>query len=179
MLLLKSSLVNKPILSLRTNGVIATSTAAIINPNNLKIEGVYVIARQKKESLIVLYQDIRSLTSQGIVVNDHDALSQPEILVRLQEILKLHFVLEGKPVITAQKSRVGRVRDYAFDSETFYIQKIYVGQSLLKNFTSGQLSVDRNQIIEITDKHVVISDLLKKAPLGATNPASSQVSSAG
>jgi hypothetical protein len=39
---------------------------------------------------------------------------------------------------------------------------------MLKSLTTGQLSVDRNNIIEITNRRVVITDLLKTAPAAVT-----------
>lgn len=160
-------LLNKSVLSLRTGTPIATITAPIINPNNLKIEGFYCQDRYERKTLILLYQDIRDMLKQGFVVNDHDVLAEPEELIRLQSILELDFELIGKPVITVGKQKVGKVSDYATETETMYIQKIYVSQSLLKSFTGGSLSIDRTQINEITPRRIIINDLLKGAPAAA------------
>lgn len=162
MLQLSSSLIGKPIMSLRTGGQVATTTGAIINPNNLKIEGFYCQdSFDKKKVLVLLYQDIRDVLPQGLVVNDHDVLSDPGELVRLKETMDLNFQLVGKPVITVSKAKIGKVNDYAADSATMYIQKLYIAQSLLKNFSTGSLSVDRNQIIEITSHKIIIQDPLQ------------------
>lgn len=160
MLQLSGSLLNKSVLSLRTGGVIATTTEAIINPNNLKIEGFYCVdAFDRKKTLILLYQDIRDLIPQGFVVNDHDVLVTPEELVRLKDILDIRFTLIGKQLITVKKDKLGRVIDFAAEVETFYIQKLYASQSMLKSLTSGSLAIDRNQIVEITDKKIIIQDI--------------------
>jgi sporulation protein YlmC with PRC-barrel domain len=164
-----SLLLNKSVLSLRTGAPIAAITAPIFNPDNLKIEGFYCLDRFSKKELILLYQDIRDTMPKGYVVNDHDVLSEPEDLIRLKDILKLSFELIGKPVETVSKQKVGKVSDYAVEMETFYIQKIYVAQSILKSFTGGSLSVDRSQVQEITPRKIIISDLEKGAP--ATAPA--------
>jgi sporulation protein YlmC with PRC-barrel domain len=160
-------------MSLRTGGVVATTETAIINPNNLKIEGFYCFDQFSKQRLILLAQDIRDIIGQGLVVNDHDVLTEPDELIRLKQILDLQFELLGKPVQTVSKQKIGKVEDFAADSETLHIQKLYIGQSLLKNFSNGQLSVDRDQIVEITNKRVVIQDLENKANSGvrATAPA--------
>lgn len=160
MLQLSGSLLNKSVLSLRTGGVIATTTEAIINPNNLKLEGFYCIdAFERKKTLVLLYQDIRDLIPQGFVVNDHDVLVGPEELVRLKDILDIRFNLIGKQLVTVKKEKLGRVMDFAVEVETFYIQKLYASQSMLKSLTSGSLAIDRNQIVEITDKKIIIQDL--------------------
>lgn len=167
MLQLSASLLNKPVLSLRTGSPVAQVLATLINPNNLKIEGFYCKDRFSDKSMILLYQDIREFIPKGYVVNDHDVLSEPEDLVRLTDVIKLNFDLIGKPVVTLSKEKIGKITDYAVEIETMYIQKIYVTQSILKNFTGGSLSVDRSQINEVTDKRVIINDLLNKSPVAA------------
>jgi uncharacterized protein YrrD len=172
MLQLSGSLINQPVMSLRTGGQIATIVAAIINPNNLKIEGFYCQdILDKKQPLILLYQDIRDIIPKGIVVNDYEVLAEPKDLVRLKKILALNFELIGKQVYTLSKEKLGKVTDYAADTDTMYVQKLYVGQSLLKSLTGGSLSVDRTQIVEITNRKVVIQDILQGTPEGATATA--------
>jgi uncharacterized protein YrrD len=166
MLQLSKSLMNQPVMSLRTGGQVATASMPIINPNNLKIEGWYCQDRFSKSTLILLSQDVRDVIKQGIVINDHDNLSEPDELVRLKEILDLNFELLGKSAETLNKKRIGKVDDYAVEVETFYIQKIYLAQSVLKNLKGGSLGVDRNQIVEITNRKIVIEDPLKPVKAG-------------
>jgi sporulation protein YlmC with PRC-barrel domain len=167
MLKLSNTLLNKPILSLRTGTPIATATKPIINPNNLKVEGFYCDDRFSKRRLVLLYQDIRETLPQGFVVNDHDVLAEPDELVRLKEVLAMDFELIGKQVETLNKEKVGKVTDYATETETMYVQKIYVAQSILKSFTGGSLSIDRTQINEITPRRIIINELLKTVPAPA------------
>src|SRR5688500_34079 len=143
MLQLSGSLLNRPVLSLRTGGVVATATEAIINPNNLKIEGFYCTDRfERNKTTVLLYQDIRDVIPQGFVVNDHDVLVEPEELVRLKDLMNLHFTLLGKHVVTTNKQKVGKVVDFASETTTMYVQKIYVGQSIFKNLSGGNLGID-------------------------------------
>lgn len=160
---------NKAVLSLRTGTPVAAILGPVINPDNLKIEGFYCQDSIDKKELILLSQDIRDMLPNGYVVNDHDVLSEPEELVRLKEVLALRFDLIGKQVVTVDGQKVGKVSDYAAETGTMAVQKIYVAQSILKNFTGGSLSIDRSQIQEITPRRIVISELLKKSP--ATAPA--------
>ena len=166
MLQLSGMLLNRPVLSLRTSSPIAVTQTPIINPNNLKIEGFYCQEPRNRARRILLTQDIREVLAQGMVVNDLDALSDPDELVRLKGTLKLNFELIGKVVVSGDR-RVGKVSDYATDIDSMYIQKIYVTQSLFKSFAGGNLGIDRSQIIEITDKRIVVSDLSQKVPVGA------------
>ena len=167
MLVLSGGLLNKQVMSLRTGTPVGTVTAAIFNPNNLKVEGFYVEDRFQKSQLVLLYQDIRETMGQGFVVDDHDVLTEPGELVRLKDVLSLNFQLIGKQVETIGKEKVGKVSDYAVETETMYVQKIYVSQSILKSFTGGSLSIDRTQINEITPRRIIINDLLDKAAVTA------------
>jgi sporulation protein YlmC with PRC-barrel domain len=173
MLTLSETLLKRPVMSLRTGEGIATIEAPVINPNNLKIEGFYCSTPASKQFAVLLTQDIRDIIRQGFVVNDAEVLTDPEELVRLKKTLDINFQLEGKPVITATGEKVGKISDWATETTTFYIQKLYVGRSMLKSFSQGQLSIDRNQIIEITNKKIVIQDILKatKSSVPVTAPS--------
>jgi uncharacterized protein YrrD len=166
MLQLSGSLLNRPILSLRTGGVIGTTNGAIINPNNLKIEGFYC-QDTFRHSLVLLYQDIRDVIPQGYVVNDADVLAEPSELVRLKDIMDIHFELLGKQVRTTSRDKLGKVVDFAAETTTMYIQKVYVGQSIFKNLTGGNLGIDRTQIVEITNKQIIVQDLQQHVPAHA------------
>lgn len=164
MLQLSETVLGKEVLSLRTGAPIARILTPIINPNNLKIEGFYCDDNIDRKQLVLLYQDIRDILPQGLVVNDHDVLTEPNELVRLKEVLEINFDIVGKQVETLTHEKVGKVADYAFESATMYIQKMYVSQSILKSFTGGNLSVDRSQVNEITPNRIIINELLKTVP---------------
>ncbi len=168
MLKLINSLIDKPVLSFRSGTAIATVQSPLINPDNLKIEGFYCKDRFHNNPLIMLYSDIRDFNGSAYFVNDIDALSEPEELVRLKKVIDAGWILDGKPVYTVSKQKVGKVNDYAVEVETMYIQKLYVSQNLLKNFKLSSLSIDRSQIQEITDKRIVIQDLVAGGQVTAT-----------
>ncbi|MDQ3123960.1 MAG: hypothetical protein M3Q14_04750 [bacterium] len=158
MMRLSQQVSNVPVMSLRTGGKIATAIEPIINPNNLKIEGWFCEDVFNKKNMILLAQDVRDFVPQGIAVNDHDVLSEPEELIRLRKILELEFELIHKPVVTNHKRRLGKVSDYALDPEAMVIQKLYVHRPLYRSLTDGQLTIDRTQIIEITDRRIIVRD---------------------
>lgn len=157
-MLLGQQLLTKPMLSLQTGTPVGTVSSVIINPDNLKIEGWHAHDINRKIDGILLSQDIRDIIQQGFAVNDHEALSSPSELIRLKPILDLKFELIGKTVFTEDKKRLGKVTDYAFSKNDFFIQKLYVGQSIVKSFSGGSLIVDRQQIIEITHRKIIVSE---------------------
>lgn len=164
---LSASLLNKSVLSLRTSSPVAHIVGPIINPDKLKIEGFYCQDNIDKKQLVLLCQDIRDILPQGYVINDHDVLVEPHELVRLKPIMEINFQLIGKSVVTVSKEKVGKVGDYATETQTMYIQKIYASQPIMKSLTGGSLSIDRSQIHEITPKRIIINDLLENAPAAA------------
>lgn len=175
MLVLTKSLINRPVVSLRTGGTVATAFQAIINPNNLKIEGFYCVdSFDRKRQLVLVPRDIREVLPQGLVVDDHSVLVEPEELVRLSKVMRLNFDLIGKAVVTDQGKRMGKVNDYATDQESLIIKKLYVTQTLLKNLTGGSISIDRTQIVEITNRKIVVREptIPLKSPVVSPLPAS-------
>jgi hypothetical protein len=166
MLQLSNTFADKNVMSLRTGTPVARITRPLINPNNLKIEGFYCEDIYSKQELVMLYQDIRELLPQGFVIDDHDVLVPPGELVRLKELIQLNYQLINQPVI-AGKEKLGKVADYSTEIETMFVQKLYVTRSVFKSLTTGQLSVDRNQIIEISERRILIQDPLQGTPAGA------------
>jgi sporulation protein YlmC with PRC-barrel domain len=159
------------VMSLRAGAPVAVVEAAIINPNNLYIEGWFVKENRKKDSLILLSNDIRDVLPQGFAINDQEVLSPPEELIRLKEVLDLNFKLLHLKVISESGKGYGKVSDYAFETANFFVQKIYAGQSIVKNLSGGSLSIDRSQIIEVTDRRIVIEDPSEEARSRATSPS--------
>ncbi len=158
MLQLIQSFLPTEVLSLRMGGPIAIVKSPIINPNNLHIDGWWVIDNKSGKQLVLLTKDIREIIDRGLIVNDHEVLSQAKDLIRLKDLLKINFQLTGNKVQSVSKQNYGKVLDFAFDSTSFYIQKVYSGQPLLKSLSGNNLSIDRSQIIEITPTKLIIDD---------------------
>ena len=153
-------------MSLRTGAEVARTESLIINPNNLKIEGFYCLDKFSGEKLVLLAQDIREFALEGLVVNDHDVLTEPEDLIRLKDIMEIDFQLPGKLAITENKQKLGKIGDFAADRDSLYIQKLYVNQSVIKHITGGQVSIDRTQIVETTPDRIIVRDPTIPAPAG-------------
>jgi sporulation protein YlmC with PRC-barrel domain len=162
MLILSAKLKEQPVLSLRTGGRVALAKLPIINPNNMRVIGFYCVDNFSSDELILLSQDIREHIRQGFVINDHEVLSEPEDLVRHKELLEIQYDPIGKLVITDHRRKLGKVSDYAADGDSLYIQKLYVAPRMLKSLTGSQLSIDRTQILEVTDKQIVVKEATEK-----------------
>jgi sporulation protein YlmC with PRC-barrel domain len=157
MLIPYQRLLSQKIFSLRTGTSIGQVTDLVINPHNLHIDALFVELKSRPEPLVLLSQDIRELVPQGVAINDEDVLGTPGELIRLQEVLSYHFELLEKPVFSGGK-RMGKVSGYAIDVSSLFIIKLYVEPPVWKSFGTAQLTIDRQSIIEITPRKIVISD---------------------
>jgi hypothetical protein len=58
---------------------------------------------------------------------------------------------------------LGKVSDYSYN-DGFFVQKLYVARPLHKVFASEDtLVIDREQILEVTDKYILVRDTELKA----------------
>lgn len=174
MLKLHESLCEVPVLSLRTGGRIGKAKRLIVNPNNLKIVGWYVDDKFSHSELILLADDVRDISNKGIIIDDHEVLSSPDELIRLKQILEIDYDLLDKKVVSEHGRKYGKISDYSIETKGLFVKKIYASQTIMKNFTGGNLSIDRTQIIEITDTKIIIADSIDKATVAArsASPAS-------
>jgi hypothetical protein len=167
--MLSKSLVNRPVMSLRSGAQIAVAAEPLINPHNLKISGWWCKATGGRR-LVLLSEDVREIMPGGIAVNDEEDLSAPEDLVRHGDILNTGFQLIDILVKT-KRQKLGKVSDYSYNDGMF-VQKLYVARPLRKVFTTEDtLLVDRTQIIEVTDHYILVRDSEVKVTAEELAPA--------
>ena len=171
MIKLSTAILNVPIISLQTGAVIGVAVRPLINPNNLKIEGWFATNRFVAGTQFLPASELRDIARQGMAVDDQTSLTDFEELPRLAPILRIDYQLIGKTVVTDSKKKLGKVDDYAADLDSMFIQKFYVSPGALKMFTKDQLTINRSQIIEITDKKIVVRDLEATVPSYFKAPA--------
>ncbi|MBI2588948.1 hypothetical protein HYW35_01960 [Candidatus Saccharibacteria bacterium] len=159
MLRLSKSLLNQPVISLRLGRPVAIATEPIINPHNLKIVGWWCKSPGgKTKPQVLVAEDVRELTLQGILINDEGDLIFADELVRYKDVLAIHFQLLDK-VVKTKRRKLGKISDFAYEDKGLFIQKLYVARALHKIFSSEDtLIIDRSQIIEVTDHYVLVRD---------------------
>lgn len=157
MLIAQTRLLNMPILSLQTGAPLGQTTQAIIDPRQLHIVAFYCSGQRVQGTAVLHTTDIREVSNIGLIVDGAERIMPlDDDLVRLREVLSFRFELIGKTVIDTRKRRLGKVEGYSIDTESFYISKLNVRQSIFKSFTGGNLLIDRNQIVEVNDKHIIV-----------------------
>ncbi len=171
MLLQKDRLDQTPIMSLQTGAPIATTSASIIDPRELKVIGFYCAGQRLDiNPAILLVDDIREIGSLGIIVDSADVFVAPDDLVRLKDVLSYHFQLEDKHVIDDAGNKLGKVASYTLDSESLYIIKLQVRPGIWQSLGTTELIIDRSQIIQVTDHDVLVKSARKKTSEHAAAP---------
>lgn len=164
MLINGSRLIDIPILSLHVGGEIARVTELIMNPNNLKIIAFRVEGPLIRDEVgdILPIESVREFSGHGAIIDSIDELINGEEVVRVRDILKLNFSLNGLKVVTKKKAKLGKVSDYILDTSSWRVHQIIVQRPILKSFLDPELIISRQQIIEVNDYEVIIKDETEK-----------------
>lgn len=160
MLVYNSRLVDTPILSVQSGGVIGYVSGPIVDPNGLKIiafrlDGPLV---PHSEANLLDVKSIREYSTLGMVIDDIDELVSPEDVIKISNILKLNFNLISLKAETKKGSKLGSVSDFTVTSEDFIIQQLIIKRPIIKSFIDPELVVSRKEIAEITDYKVILKD---------------------
>lgn len=169
MLILSPQLDRAAIMSLQSGTSLGVVSEAIIDPRKLQITAYYVTGPRIQAISVLHTVDIREVGPLGLIVDSADTImTLDQNLIRLQEVVKLNFKLIGKTVFNDQKKRLGKVVEYTVESDGFYIQKLHVSQSILKNIKSSNLIIHRSQIVEVTDQKIVVRSATVQESVGLT-----------
>ncbi len=167
MLMLNSSFVNLPVMSLQIGNQLGSTSDPIIDPRKLQILAFKVEGPRIFEDSVLHTTDIREVGPLGLIVNSaDDIMSLDQDLVRLNEVINLNFSLIGKIVVDDSGKKLGKVSEYSAETESFIIKKLHVSQSIMKNISNSALIIDRSQIKEITDKSIIVRSASVKESTG-------------
>jgi uncharacterized protein YrrD len=159
MLLAGSRLIGAPVMGLQTGGELARIKHPVIDPRNLEI-----VAYELEGSLLDLHPsllrviDVREFSDIGVIVDSSDEFVSPDDIIKLGDIYKLHFILDGKTVVNKKHRKLGKVNGYTLETTGFLIQQLSVKRPLLQSINEPELLVHRTQITEINDHEIVVRD---------------------
>ncbi len=159
MLLAGSRLIGAPVMGLQTGSELARISRPIIDPSNLKI-----VAYEVNGPLLDVHPsllrvvDVREFSDIGVIIDSSDEFISPGDVIKLGEIYKQNFVLDGKAVVNKKHKRIGKVIGYTLETTGFLIQQLTVRRPLLHSLTEPELLVHRTQITEINDHEIVVQD---------------------
>ena len=152
-----------PVASIQAGHRIGTVTELIIDPHKLKVLAFYVARAEGQPDDVLYVDDITDLSPKGLIIDHDDLLMKDEDdLVRLKEITDLEFYLVDKAVETEGGSPVGKVSRFALDTKGYSIMQLYVNQPMTVNIGNAEIIIHRNQIVNVTNKKVVVKDTAVK-----------------
>ena len=159
MLVMNSRLIGAPVLSVQAGGPIGRIESTIVDPNDLKIIAFRLSGPLiNKQQNILDVRSVREYSNYGFVIDDIDELINPDDVIKISDILKLNFNLLNLKVETKKGSKLGKVQDFTITSEDFIAQQIIVKRPAVKALIDPELTISRNEIIEITDYKVIVKD---------------------
>lgn len=166
MLFASERLFNTPVMSLQTGTELARTRQPIINPSNLKIVAYELNGQLLTEQVsLLLTEDIREISTIGIIIDSSDEFIVPQDVVRINDIYRLNFSLPDKIVKDENGKKLGKVTNFSMEPNSFMIKQLIVKRPLLKSFSDTELIIDRTQITEVDDTTITIrNDEREPAP---------------
>ena len=160
MLLIGSKMIGMPVLSLHVGGEVARTSAAVIDPEDLKViaytlEGA-IIKNDPDVGDILSIDDIREMGDSGLIVDSTDRFTTREDVIHFDEVMNLGFNLVGLKVVTQDGKKLGKIVDYTLDSGTFMIYQLIVQRPFMSSLIDPELTINRSQIVEVDDFKVTI-----------------------
>jgi uncharacterized protein YrrD len=144
-------------MSIQSGTSLGVTGEPILDPRKLQVVAFYVNGPRLQGANVLHVGDIREVGPMGFIVDNADSVMLlDDDLVRLQEVIDLNFTLIGKQVVDEHKQKLGKVAEYSVENKGFFVQKIHVAQSMFKNLTSSKLIIHRTQIVELTDRMIVV-----------------------
>jgi uncharacterized protein YrrD len=169
MIVLESQFRDRPVVSLQTGQPIAWVNALLLTPSSLTIIGFICYSAIGAPAKLLMIRDVRQFTSDCLIIDDEDSLTDPADIVRLRSSLKNPYSPLDKKVVSDSGHRLGTVEDFGINFETYRVQKLHVRRPFPRNWFNPSLIIDRSQIVDITPDRIVVRDAVAPADL-VTNP---------
>lgn len=156
MILLGSSLLDTPVMSIQTGAEIARTEQLVIDPADLAIKAFELHGHTLGDATYLRVDDVRELSDLGLIVDSSDELVALDDIIKLKELHDLHFRLDDMVVRDTSGRKLGKVADYTFETNGFIIQQLTVRRPLLRSLNDTELLIHRSQIIEINNDAIVV-----------------------
>lgn len=168
MLVIGSHLINYPVLSLHVGGLVSHTVEPIIDPESLSVIAYELDSREiddPEAGDILMIEDVREFTDDGLIINSTDNLVNREDVIKLDKVMSLGFKLIGLKVVTKDGKKLGKVINYTLDSGSFSIFQLIVQRPFLDAIVDPELTINRSQIVEIDDDKITIKHDKQKVKL--------------
>lgn len=159
---LASEFIGLPIVSVQNADNLGNVTGLIIKSNDLKIILCTVTVIGSREKHYLLPRDIRHFNNQKVLVDSIQNVSEFTDLVRYQHDIANNYELISKRVVSVNGKNIGKVINFIFDPDNFYVTKLNVKPGILKNLLVTNLLIDRASIVETQKNVILIKDNFAK-----------------
>lgn len=105
---------------------------------------------------VVTPGDIRQWGKEKIEVHSSEDLVRPDDILRIQEFGLRRTLLNGKKVLTRTGKRLGRLKDFVFDTTTDHVVTLETSKTFLF-WEWAERSFPAKDISEITEKAIVLN----------------------
>lgn len=165
-----SALVGQAIYSVHSAGKIGLIRKLCIRQQDLKIELLEVVVFDPPSVQYLIPTDIRFDDGKKMIIDSHQNLSEPNELLRHQEVLNHPFALTGCKVVTQSGKRLGKVKDFSTDTQHFFVSKLNVVAPFWMVPFNGKFLIDRADIVDIEKAKIVVKDTAIKVSESVTKP---------
>ncbi|MCL2001940.1 hypothetical protein FWG76_00855 [Candidatus Saccharibacteria bacterium] len=178
MLYYNSGLVGLPVREARSGDTVAIVEKLIVDPRSFTLAALQLKTLDKESHYIVTDSIAEISLQHGLFFSDTDAISKISDLPRLAEVLDLGFELIKLPVRTSSDKKIkshklGTVEDFVVDDTSFAVFQIIVKRGLLSSFMP-ELAINRQQVLEITNRGLIVDDAYAKSAVAATASRASE-----
>ncbi len=159
MLVSSNRLIGCPVFSVQASGQIASVSKVIIDPDSLKIIAFRLNRSFPDNASILDVKSIREYNPDyGIIIDNNDEIVADDEIIKIQDVLSLHFEPIGLKVETKKGSKLGHVEEYTVAPEDFIVQQLIVKRPALKALIDPELTIPRTEIVKITDDKIIVRD---------------------
>ena len=157
MLIQATNLLGTPILSMQAAGQIGYVENYIIDPKTLKIIAFITSGPGINRNANILdVRSIREYSSMGMVIDSDDEFVEKNDVIKISEVIDLNFTLPGLKVETKKGTKLGHISDFTVTDNDFMVQQLIVKRPSIKGFIDPELTIPRNEIVEITDYKIIV-----------------------
>lgn len=160
MLISNDDLLGEKVLSLHTGGPIAEIDKIIIDPHSLKVIAFELTGNLigGQHGTILETSSVREFSRLGLIIDSIDELVFPGDIIKLDEIMSLHFDLIDLKVESKKGTKLGRVKNYTIGREDFLIYQLIVKRPAIKALVDPELTIHRSLISEVNDEKIIIKE---------------------
>ena len=163
MLVLSEAISGRKVMSIHSGGAISQLGEPLIDPSSLKIIAFATSTRGQRYFSVLHTSDIREWSGLGVIINSEDDIMEvDENMPKIKDLAEEGFRLDGIGVRTESGKRLGKVVNYVFETEGFFVVKLYIEKVSILGLIKSPISIERDSVINVTKKFIVVADDLNR-----------------